>query len=193
MSDAFSLVSSDDASLSSFESYLSSASSEAVLALRSSSDHKDTLLHAICRSGAIGCARLLLAKGASHCAPNADNAEGRTPLHLAADLYREDTTGSLAFEEIFEVLVNGGCGAVTDSKGKLPDVGDDATAMVTKPMEAALKNGRSLQKEIDQERKNRARAIFDEKLDEHISNQSACSIAVCDTVASEGYQFGSRG
>lgn len=63
---------------------------------------------------------------------------------------------------------------------------------MTKPLDAALKNGRALQKEKDDERRRRSRAIFDEKINEHLSNQSAASVVVCDTVASEGYQMGSR-
>lgn len=183
----FAAVAADDAAA--LSAYLAGASADQAKAVRSESG--DTLLHAICKAGAIACAKALLAKP-GFCDPNADNAEGRTPLHYAADLYRDDTTGSMAYEEIFEVLVELGCVAVTDTKGKLPDAGDDATFMVTKPMEKALKNGRPMQKEIDNARKARARAIFDEKLDEHLSNQSAASISVCDTAASEGYQYGSR-
>lgn len=115
--DVFAAVASDD--VASLVSFLDSTSSADCASLRDESG--GGLLHCACRNGSIGCARELLRRS-DFIDPNADDASGRTPLHYAADLYRDDTTGNLAYEEIFQILVDGGCVAVTDASGKLPDV-----------------------------------------------------------------------
>lgn len=64
-------------------------------------------------------------------------------------------------------------------------------------IEKAFAEGKSARKEQEDRRRRKKKekfdAIMEGKLDEHISNASACSIAVCDTVTAEGYEYGSRG
>jgi hypothetical protein len=68
---------------------------------------------------------------------------------------------------------------------------------VSSAIDQAFAAGKSARKDQEEKRRVKKKAKFDAilegKLDEHISNASACAIAVCDTADTEGYKFGSRG
>eukprot|EP00854_Cymbomonas_tetramitiformis_P019813 gene19813-23697_t len=152
-----------------------------------------TWLMKACSYGAMKCAKALLEAGAE---PNAEDSEGKVAMHYASKAYADDTTGDFKFEDIFEVLVKGGCVSLKDRQGRLPDVGEDAAAVVDKWAREGEIKGKPLQKERDEARKHERReaskAVFDKANDEYLSNLSACSINVCDTADTEGYKYGSR-
>lgn len=151
-------------------------------------------LHHAAKHGAVEVAKLLLDHGAD---PNLEDVSGRTCLHVACDAYAEDETGDFCWEDMIVDLVTGGAVAVNCEAGKLPSPGDDAAMRVASAIERALAAGKTARKEQEGRRrlkkKEKFDAIMEGKLDEHISNASACSIAVCDTADTEGYKFGSRG
>eukprot|EP00959_Pyramimonas_sp_CCMP1952_P070090 1463279-Pyramimonas_sp.AAC.3 len=74
----------------------------------------------------------------------------------------------------------------------MPDGGEDACAIVDKALQDAERNGKPHAAERVKERKERGKEAFSKAMADHISNASACAIAVCDSAATEGYQYGSR-
>mmetsp|Transcript_31907 Transcript_31907/g.78938 ORF Transcript_31907/g.78938 Transcript_31907/m.78938 type:complete len:99 (-) Transcript_31907:331-627(-) len=94
-------------------------------------------------------------------------------------------------------LVKGGAVCVTDEASRLPTPGDDAAMRVVGAVERAYANGKDARKEQDERRRKKKKdkfdAILDGKINEHLSNASACAINVCDSANTEGYSFGSRG
>jgi hypothetical protein len=131
-------------------------------------------LHHCARLGEVACAKLLLELGAN---PNAEDIKGRTCLHEACDAYAADDAG--------ECL-----------RGKLPDPGGDAGALVSSAVQrafAAGKQARKDQKEVRKaKRKAKMDAIFSNAIHKVVANASACAITVMDTGDGDGYKYGSR-
>mmetsp|Transcript_25352 Transcript_25352/g.83333 ORF Transcript_25352/g.83333 Transcript_25352/m.83333 type:complete len:203 (+) Transcript_25352:412-1020(+) len=149
-----------------------------------------TGLFVACAAGALSAVKALLEAGAN---ANFEQAGSwRTPLHAAADAYREDPNGKPELEDLVMVLVEGGSMAFPDKAGKLPNVGDDASGLVLGSIDKAERAGKPLLASRREERRLRGQHAFEEALNEHISNASACSVVVCDTAATDGYQYGSR-
>ena len=101
------------------------------------------------------------------------------------------------WEDMIVELVAGGAVAVECEAGKLPMPGDDAATRVSSAYDTAYAEGKTARKEQAAKRKEKKKlkfdAIMEGKMNEHISNASACSIVVADTADTEGYKYGSRG
>ena len=145
------------------------------------------------RLGEVACAKLLLELGAN---PNADDIKGRTCLHEACDAYAADDAGDLKREDVLVALVDGGAVSLECLRGKLPDPGGDAGALVSSGVQrafAAGKQARKDQKEVRKaKRKAKMDAIFSNAIHKVVANASACAITVMDTGDGDGYKYGSR-
>jgi|MDSW01.2.fsa_nt_gb hypothetical protein len=150
-------------------------------------------LHHCARLGEVACAKLLLELGAN---PNAEDIKGRTCLHEACDAYAADDAGDLKREDVLVALVDGGAVSLECLRGKLPDPGGDAGALVSSAVQrafAAGKQARKDQKEVRKaKRKAKMDAIFSNAIHKVVANASACAITVMDTGDGDGYKYGSR-